>query len=175
MIRHRQVLLLLVVVGLGVAGCTDARRITSPEASRTGEAARRDLWTQVLDLLPCRPAAYDSVVRTVGTSGGTIHAGANTLTIPPGALDSNTTITAVVPSDPFALIRFQPQGLTFARPARLTMSYAACPLAGLLTRLRVVYTNDAHSILEVEPSFLNPLAQTVTGRIGHFSGYAVAY
>lgn len=176
MIRHRHLFFLLALAGLAVAGCTeDAGRIAAPDASHATRAARLDLLTRALHLLPCNPVPYDSVVQTVGPSGGTIHVGPHTLAIPPGALDSNTTITAVVPSDSLALVRFQPQGLTFARPARLALSYAACPLAGFLPPLRVVYTNDAHSILEVELSFLNPLAETVTGRIGHFSGYAVAY
>ena len=55
------------------------------------------------------------------------------------------------------------------------MSYAACPLGLLIPALRVAYTNDSLSILEIEPSLVNPLSETVTGHIGHFSGYALAY
>jgi hypothetical protein len=175
MTRHRALFVLLAIAGLGVASCVGRRDVTAPSANVAATPSQQLLLSRVLDLLACAPEPYDSVVQTVGPQGGTIHAGAHTLMIPAGALASNTTITAVVPADPLAAIRFKPEGLAFARAASLTMSYAACPLANVLAPVWVVYADDAWSILEVEPSMPDPFAHTVTGRIRHFSGYAVAY
>ncbi len=169
---HR--LLIAAAVLSGVVSCTDASPVSAPPPAVSGRAMS-SLLGNVTTLLACTPAPYDSVVQIVGPQGGTVAVGSNRLVIPPGALDTNTTITAVVPADTIDQVRFAPQGLVFAQPAALTMSYANCPLAGLLGPVWVVYVNDALSILEIEPSNNDLLDFTVTGRIRHFSGYAVAY
>jgi hypothetical protein len=148
--------------------------VSAPARPATSHAAL-SLLGNVTTLLACSPVPYDSVVQTVGPLGGTIDFGSNSLVIPPGALDTNTTITAVVPADTIDEVRFAPQGLVFAQPALLAMSYANCPVSGILGALSVVYVDDALSILEVESSSNDTLHFTITGRIRHFSGYAVAY
>ena len=70
-------------------------------------------------------------------------------------------------------VRFSPEGLTFAKPAKLTMSYSNC--SPLLLLKRVVYTNEGLRILELLPSLDNVKNKTVTGDIRHFSRYAVAW
>ena len=132
MIRHRYVLAVLALAGFGVLSCSEPQGVTSPAAHRAYEGDLLPWLGTGLSLLRCNPVPYDSVVQTVGPAGGIIYAGPHALAIPAGALDTNTTITAVVPSDTLDVIRFQPEGLTFARPAALTMSYASCPLAGLV-------------------------------------------
>lgn len=173
--QQRRTLLLLAVAAVGMTGCADAPAITPPATRVAAWGASRSLLSPALTLLICHPVPYDSVVQVVGPAGGTIRVGPDSLVIPAGALDTNTTITAVVPSDSLAVIRFQPHGLTFAQPAALALSYAACPLAGLLAPASVVYADDAWNILEIEPTSQHPLQTTVVGRIRHFSGYAVAY
>ncbi len=54
------------------------------------------------------------------------------------------------------------------------MSYRGCGLVpGLLPR--VAYTTEGLLILEYLPSTNNIWAQTVTGRLEHFSRYATAW
>jgi len=126
-------------------------------------------------LLACTPVAADSVSQTIGPEGGTLQVGANTLAIPAGALDSAVTITAVSPSDTVNRVRFEPEGLIFLTPARLTMGYANCSTLGLSLPKQVVYTSDLLLILEYLPSLDDLSGQTVTGEVRHFSDYAIAW
>src|SRR5215468_8644354 len=65
---------------------------------------------------------------TIGAGGGTITAGGATLVIPPGALAGDTAIaiTPATTAAPRALagtaFTFEPDGLQFAKPARLTLT-----------------------------------------------------
>ena len=126
-------------------------------------------------LLTCTPLPYDSVTQTIGSEGGTIAVGGHTLTVPPQALDTDVTITAVAPSDTIRHVRFQPEGMQFAEPASLTLSYAGCSLLGSLAPKRIAYTTDALLILEYLPSLDDLSGQTVTAPLRHFSEYAVAW
>lgn len=132
-------------------------------------------WLPQVGLLRCSPLPYDSVTQTIGPEGGTLFVGPHRLSIPAGALPAAVTITAVAPSDTVNQVRFFPEGLTFASPAALTMSYANCgPLNSLLPR-QIAYTTDALDILALLPSFDAFWAQRVTGRLQHFSTYAIAW
>jgi hypothetical protein len=127
-------------------------------------------------LLMCSPLSYDSLTQTIGPEGGALHVGPHALTIPPGALSEPVSITAVVTPGKVNTVRFAPAGLTFALPADLTMSYANCnPLAVVIPKFVVQASHDLTAILAYLPSFDEPLAQRVTGRLEHFSTYAVAW
>jgi hypothetical protein len=125
-------------------------------------------------LLQCTPIPTATTTQRVDSTGGVIQVGPHTLTIPPGALSDPVTITAVAPSDTINRVQFGPTGLTFQRPASLTMSYANC---GLLPSLlpQIAYTTDALQILAYLTSVADPWSQTVTAPVQHFSDYAVAW
>ncbi len=126
-----------------------------------------------LQLLTCSTLPYAQTTVVVGPAGGTITVGAQKLVIPAGALSARVTITAEQVSGTVNSVRFAPQGLQFAKPATLTLSYGNC----LLTLLpkHVVYTNEQLKILQLTPSVDLRSKQSVTGSINHFSRYAVAY
>lgn len=127
-------------------------------------------------LLQCSPLPDASDTQTIGPEGGTLHVGAHTLSIPAGALDAPVTITAVAPSDNVNRIHFEPEGLAFQQSASLTMDYANCDLTGTIPLpKRIVYTTAELEILEYLRSIDNPPSHTVTGRLDHFSDYAVAW
>ena len=126
-----------------------------------------------LNLLSCSPQSYVSVTRVVGSQGGTIVVGTHKLVIPAGALSRNYTIRAEQVRHRVNSVRFSPEGLKFAKPAKLTLSYANC--SPLLLLKRVVYTNELLRILELIPSLDDIRTKTVTGDIRHFSRYAVAW
>ncbi len=126
-------------------------------------------------LLSCSPLPADSVTQTIGPDGGTLYVGAHWLSVPAGALLEPVSITAVAPADTVNQVRFQPEGLSFQRPAALTMSYANCDVLGSLLPKRIAYTSDALSILEYLASMDNLLTQRVTGQLQHFSTYAIAW
>lgn len=159
---------------LAVLGCADA----PPLGVGLGDQVRSDLLgggSHPIGLLTCTPQPYDSTTQPIGPDGGVIAVGAHRLTIPPSALDADVAITAVAPSDTVNQVRFQPEGLQFRHPASLTMSYANCGLLGWLLPKRIAYVTDDLGILSYLLSLDNLFAKTVTGRLDHFSGYAVAW
>ena len=126
-----------------------------------------------LHLLSCSQQPYVAVTKVIGTQGGTIQVGTHSLAIPAGALTKSYTIKAEQVPNRVNSVRFSPEGLKFAKPAKLTLSYANC--SPLLLLKRVVYTDELLRILELIPSLDNLKNKTVTGDIRHFSRYAVAW
>jgi hypothetical protein len=121
------------------------------------------------------PAAHAESV--IGPEGGTLVIGPHRLEVPAGALDDTLTITADAPSDTVNGIKFEPQGLQFeaGHPARLTMSYANCPVLAQLLPKRIAYTTDLLQILDLLLSVDNTLLHRVSADVGHFSRYAIAW
>jgi hypothetical protein len=128
-----------------------------------------------LGLLECSPLPPDSETRTIGPSGGWLQVGPHLLVIPSGALAEAVTITGtIVPGDHNA-VRFSPAGLEFEESAYLTMSYANCDLLGRLLPKRIAYVDGDWDILYYLLSFDLLRLKLVTGRVDHFSQYAVAW
>jgi len=123
-------------------------------------------------LLSCSTPSYGSVTKTIGAAGGVMTVGPHTFIVPPNALSKSVAITMTAPQGRNVRVDFQPEGLRFEVPAALTLSYKHCLLPPLLPR--VVYVGDKLNILELVPSVFSTLTRNVTGKIDHFSGYAVA-
>ena len=126
-----------------------------------------------LDLQTCSTQPYAKTTKAIGRMGGTIVVGTHRLVIPPGALRGPVTITAEQVPGNVNSVRFAPEGLRFATPAVLTMSYQNCTLLAL--GAKIVYTDEGLRILELLPSLDLRSLTSVTGRIRHFSRYAVAW
>jgi hypothetical protein len=126
-----------------------------------------------LHLLSCSAQPYAVTSQTIGSAGGTIVVGTHRLVIPAGALPSPVRVTAEQVTGRVNSVRFKPEGLKFAKPATLTLSYANC--SPLLLLKRVVYTDELLSILELLPSIDDLRTRTVSAPIRHFSRYAVAW
>jgi hypothetical protein len=158
-----------------VLGCGDASPVGVPSSDPAAPAGSLfGFWPNV-GLLQCTPLAPDSVTQTVGPEGGVIQVGVHSLVIPSGALSDPVEITAVAPSDTVNRVQFEPQGLSFARPATLTMSYANCKGVGSWLPKRIAYTTDDLVILQLLWALDDLFHNTVTAHIGHFSDYAIAW
>ena len=154
---------------LVVLSCSDSPTGLVPRLPRASSNLIDSLF------LACSPLPHDSVTPTIGPLGGTISVGPHTFTVPAGALDSAVSITAVAPSDNVNRVHFQPDGLQFNSPASLTLSYANCSTLGSTLPKRVVQIDTTLAIIGVLQSADNTLSNTVTGRVPHFSDYAVAW
>lgn len=161
--------------------CSD-RALTNPQLA----APRADLIGSTLEatssvlgatgLLQCSQLPADVDTKTIGRGGGTLTIGPHKLVIPAGALKRRVTITgSIVQGGGVNAVHFEPAGLQFKKTASLTMSYANCNLLGLLLPKRIAYTSGTFSILEYLVSVDNLLRQRVTGRVRHFSDYAIAW
>jgi hypothetical protein len=109
----------------------------------------------------------------IGPQGGQINVGNHSLRIPENALSEDVTITAEQVEGSVSSVRLSPEGLRFAMPAELTLSYNNC--ANVAHSKRVVYTDELLNILELIPSLDITSSSQVRGLINHFSRYAVAY
>ena len=126
----------------------------------------------LLKPLSCATPGYGSVTKTIGTAGGSLSVGPHKFVIPPNALSKSTAITMSAPKGNYIEVKFQPEGLVFRTETALTMSYRDCGI--LVLNPKVTYVDDNHNILEVVLSVPNLLGKTVTGKVKHFSGYAVS-
>jgi hypothetical protein len=173
---------LAVVLAAGVS-CTPDDALGPSEPSIPAQMAADDQQSLLLGgilnavkdlhLLSCSAQQNLVVTKVVGPAGGTIVVGTHRLVIPANALNRNHTIRAEQVRGRVNSVRFTPEGLRFARPAKLTLSYSNC--SPLLLLKRVVYTDELLRILELIPSRDNLNTKTVTGDIRHFSRYAVAW
>jgi hypothetical protein len=165
-------------IRLALAGAAVLAVLNCSERAPLGPPARANLTGSPLGpqgLIRCTPLAAVSVTQTIGPEGGTLSVGAHQLAVPPGALLTPTTITAVAPADTVNEVRFSPEGLVFQLPATLWMSYGNCDLAGNPGPKEIVYATDELNILEHLPSSDDPLSRTVIAPLQHFSVYAVAW
>jgi hypothetical protein len=163
------------LVVLLVGACVDGSPTAVPETPQP-DASLIGALLQPTGLLSCSDLPAASTTQTVGSLGGVIRVGPHTLSIPAGALAQPTTITATLETGRGVnAIRFEPEGLQFERSASLTMSYANCNLLGSLLPKRIAYTTSALDILEYLLSVDNLFGNRVTGRLVHFSDYAIAW
>jgi hypothetical protein len=169
--RLTRPLLGAVAVALVVASCGRDAPTTGPRPSADLLGTTTRL---VGSLLTCSPQPYAADSAVIGPSGGSLTFGHNRLVIPPGALAAPVRITGVAPSDSVNSVEFAPEGLQFARPAALTMSYANCGLVAWLLP-KIAYTTDDLLLLYYVPSLANLFDRTVTGQLQHFSRYAIAW
>ena len=166
------VITLLLGASPAVSSCNDAVPV---EASRPAPSADLLGLGRPLRLLEGSPLPVATATQTIGPAGGALQVGPHSLTIPPGALSGPVTITATAPTGTVNSIQFQPEGLTFALPASLAMGYANCRLPGPPASRRIVFTDEALTILEALVSVDSRSSRTVVTRLRHFSHYAVAY
>jgi len=176
--RHTRVVSALLVAGCLAVAAWSCADVNAPTSAAVPAAPSADLIGSVLGatgLLRCTPLPYDSTSKVIGSAGGELRAGPHVLRVPAGALSQPVLISMAAPSENVNSVRFSPEGLRFARSASLTMSYANCNLLGRLVPKHIAYTTDGLAILSYLLSLDNFFQKQVTGRLDHFSRYALAW
>ena len=178
-IRIRPLLGLILGLSVAVSCTTGDFEPTGPSTASSGQSSALFSKAGLIPqgaadvLLACTPQEYLVRSEVVGRKGGEVKVGKHVLRIPAGALSQDVRIVAEQISGSVNSVRFSPEGLKFARPAELTMSYDNC--FSTATPKRIVYTTDQLNILEQLRSDDRAQSKTVTSPIEHFSRYAVAY
>ncbi len=180
--RTRLFVSLLLASALTIVSCTSGDDPTGPgfedHPSQLLSGGSGLLGTEIgSGLLACNPLPYAYAEKTIGLSGGVIDVGPHRLTIPAGSLTEPILIKAEAPVGTVNSVKLLPEGLKFAtsKPAKLTLSYANCPLLGQILPKRIAYTNDLLQILSYLVSVDDFLAKKVTGNLEHFSRYGIAW
>jgi hypothetical protein len=123
----------------------------------------------------CASLPGTSVTKTIDKRGGMIVVGPDTLIIPANALHKPVAITATLPDGYFVnIVKFQPDGLHFKKPATLIMGYSNCNIFGT-TPVRIAQVDDDLKILEYVQSYDFRPGKRVYGALPHFSNYAIAW
>jgi hypothetical protein len=181
MIRSRRVLGLLslvLILSTGLTSCTTGDSPTGPSTGAVSDSQNLYLpiVTPLLNgLVGCNTQTYGRTTKVVGPLGGVIQVNGHTLVIPAGALSRNVSITATAPADKVSSVQFQPEGLQFAKPVKLTLDYSFCPLGRLDLFKHIAYTTDNLNILSLLLSVDDLLRMRISSDIRHFSRYAVAW
>ncbi|MGQ0766703.1 MAG: hypothetical protein ACT4OZ_13695 [Gemmatimonadota bacterium] len=128
----------------------------------------------VSEVLYCDPIQYVATTKIVGPSGENLDFGPHKLQIPRGALTGYTVVTAEGPVALKVEAKFAPHGLRFSLPSSLELSYKHCVRPTGFGK-RIVYVDDAGTILESVVSNDKEDSKTVVGWIKHFSSYLIAY
>lgn len=143
-----------------------------PETLKTVTAAVR-WWPVVRDI----PILTDiSASQKIGPKGGTLTAAEVTVTIPRGALSTDTQITMLTLQGDKLYVLFWPHGLKFEKPATLSFDVGATSAKGALaSELAGVYFEN---LFEVVPGALEKFAvsrfgNVVSFEINHFSYYGM--
>lgn len=144
----------------------DGEETTPPEDGET-------VPTEQASLLACEAQPYAVETGLIGGDGGQLMVGDHKLTILPGALSADVQIVMEQIEGTVNSVRLSPEGLHFAIPAILSLSYKNCP--PVWHSKRIVYTDESLTILEVMRSLDFNRASQVKGLIDHFSRYAVSY
>lgn len=165
---------LIAVAVLGIAGCENGDAPLQP--TTTNPALKTVNGVTFVPLRYGRSiAAAGAAERVQGKSGATISLDDATLVVQPGSLSlPNTTITMDAINDGYLTFQFGPSGLAFSPAATLTISAAKADLSGLdPSQLRIAGASDSGDDWEVVGGIYDPLTNTVTVAIHHFSRYAL--
>ena len=170
----RPLLAIVVSLGFGVS-CTagDLAPTESQLGPEISNVSVVSITPSPLALLTCDRQRYVSATKVIGPQGGRIKFGTHSLNIPAGALSRDVTIVAEQVTGSTNSVRFSPEGLTFAQPAELTMSYGDC--TSVAAPKSIVYTTEQLEIVQQLKSTDKAQSKTVVSPVNHFSRYAVAY
>jgi len=109
----------------------------------------------------------------IGPSGGKLVFGPHVLTVPGGALQAPTMISAQVPASDTIDVQLQPQNLTFAVQATLQLGYAQCSPQPSAPVTIISVNDQLNTLLGTLPSTVSSAAEAVSAPISQLGVYAV--
>jgi hypothetical protein len=139
-----------------------------------------------LAVATCPPETVVTATAVIGSAGGTLTAGLNSLVVPAHALQDSVEITMTVGGDSTRSASFLPEGLQFQsnRPSTLTLAYTGCefpedsvgnPAGHIPANAGIAYVGIDQTILEFQLGTIDTAANTISSQLRHFSRYAVAW
>lgn len=169
-------LLSITLTALSLASCKKDADVVAPGTEPPGPSAPVGAVTPV--------AAPDGAIitATIGPAGGTIESADKRLrvSVPAGALTANQTLSVQpltknnCPQGTGMAFRLLPHGLTFAKPATLTIQYNEQDINGSAPQLlRIAYQTDKGHWQSPATKGIDTTARTVTVQTTHFSDWGL--
>lgn len=164
---------LLAIAVLGLAACEAGDIPIQPDDA--APSLKTVNGVTFVPLKSGRTLSGAAVQRVQGKSGTTITLDDATLNVLPGSTsDPNVTITMEAVNDGYVTFKFGPNGLGFSPPAKLTISASKADLTGISTTdLAIAGASDGSDDWQVIGGTYDPVTNTVTVEIHHFSRYAL--
>ncbi len=165
---------LLAVATIGLAACgteSDSIGLGSDEPATTTLNG-----VNLVAMTPGRTLAPASGDFTMvhPKNGASIQTGDASLTVLPGSVPNGTKITMTPLNNGYVEFQFGPSGLQFSSPAVLTISAAKANISGLdKAQLKIAGASDSGDDWQVIGGTYDPVSDTVTVEIHHFSRYAL--
>lgn len=174
----------LAIAIVGLSGCQDATRMVGPEAATPEISINHSTSTSSSSVWQILDAGSDDtggVSVVIGAEGGSLSLGQQTLVVPAGAVDAPTIFTIKKGGSKLRVILNASRETTndvgsagFATPVYLTFSYGnVSSLPADPSELEIVWIRP-NGTFEPQPTVVDEAAKTVTGRLLHFSEYALA-
>ena len=127
-------------------------------------------------LLECRAAPNEAFASAVvDQAGDALHVRGHRFRLPPGAVRGRERFRVTDRRTANVGVDIVPHGYRFARPAEITLSYAACDDVPADAELVIVEVRPGTTIPVGDPleSKVDRQARTVTASIEHLSGYLI--
>jgi hypothetical protein len=107
-------------------------------------------------------------------SGGQLTLFDVNLSIPPGAVPSDTVFSIAIPDLSVFYNRFGTDGLVFSKPVTVTMSYRDADLSGVdESTIRIAWYDERTGDFNDVVCTIDFEKKVVTGKLNHFSAYAL--
>jgi hypothetical protein len=171
--NNRNVWFLLVILaaimGMIATGCS-----RSPLESSTTTDQPKLLQRSVsgVALSPGAELYAEAVISNA--TGGRLQLLDVTMDVPAGAVGNDTLFSIRIPDVNTFYNQFGTDGLVFATPVTVTMSYRDADLSGVNeSSIRIAWFNPASGHYESMQCTVDKVAKTVTGQLNHFSAYAL--
>jgi|WetSurMetagenome_2_1015567.scaffolds.fasta_scaffold479468_1 hypothetical protein len=163
------VLALLALAGMIVSGCSrsplESGTTAQPTVLKRAAAASASLT-------PGSELFTEAVIASA--AGGQLQLLDVTLTVPAGAVPNDTTFSIRIPDINSFYNEFGADGLVFAEPVTVSMSYRDADLSGVSEEhIRIAWQNPKTGAFESMACSVDTVNKTVTGKLYHFSAYAL--
>lgn len=163
------VLALLAMAGILVSGCS--RSPLENETTAPATVLKRAAASSA-SLTPGSELFTEAVLASA--TGGQLQLLDVTLTVPAGAVPNDTTFSIRIPDINSFYNEFGTDGLVFTEPVTVTMSYRDADLSGIVEEhIRIAWQNPKTGAFESMACSVDTVNKTVTGKLYHFSAYAL--
>ena len=106
--------------------------------------------------------------------GGTLSLLDVVLTVPAGAVKNDTLFSISIPDDELFYNEFGTNGLLFAVPVTVTMSYRNADLSGITeSHIKLAWLDERTNAWKSMACVVDTVSKTVTGELYHFSAYGL--